>query len=904
MKLLNKNIMREFKSSLPRFISISALLTLAIFVLVGLNATGPDMRDTAQKAYTTENLADAIVTSPIYFDKTDQIQIKSLSNTKNIVFGNTTDAIIKNSKKVIRIQNNPHILSKMTITKGHKAKNADQIVLSSNLANNYKIGNKINLVTDKTNTATNLMKHSYKIVGFATSTEFIKKDNIGTTNLGNGQLAGFAYVTKSAFTNTMPNIAKISFIKTKGKAYSKEYEHYAKIQTNKWQKTLNTYNTKRYSKLRKDIDNKITDGQNKIYANTNTLNNAKQQLDNAQSNLNIALKQAQATNNTAAIAQIRQQQETLNTKKTDLAKKQTAITDAKANITNAKSNLKSLNTAADLTVESRNNYNDGYNNYGEDASRIDAIGTSFPLFFFLIAILVSFTTMQRMVEEKRIEIGTLRALGYTKFEAMREFLLYSLAEAIIGTIIGSILGLVILPRIIFRAYTANFNLGKLLLAPHPVYVTIGFILALFSTVLASWLAARSELKIDPAELMLPKPPANGSRILLERIKPIWQHMNFSHKVTARNLFRYKGRMIMTIIGVAGATALMITGFGVRDSLNTIVQRQFGNIDKYDLIAIYNPNAPQNQVNKAKKFITNPKFVNQDTSIYFNKVYAANNKSNTRENISLIVPNNANKLNQFIKLSNTKTDKKIKLSNNGAVISQKLAKIQNVRVGDTLKVEDAVGNSHKIKVNAITTMYAGHYIYMNRHYYTKVYNKSIIDNAYLITLKNRKSSNKFAEDFNHNQAALQTIQSTETKKTITNILSNLNNLIIVIVLAATLLSLVVLYTLTNINVSERIRELSTLKVLGFYPNEVLMYIFREVNILTGGGIIVGIGIGYAFHAYIMNILPPSTAMVAPGITWVNIGLSVSLTIIFLLIVMSMMNKKIQNVNMLEALKSVD
>lgn len=204
------------------------------------------------------------------------------------------------------------------------------------------------------------------------------------------------------------------------------------------------------------------------------------------------------------------------------------------------------------------------------------------------------------------------------------------------------------------------------------------------------------------------------------------------------------------------------------------------------------------------------------------------------------------------------------------------------------------------------MYAGHYVYMNQHYYQQVYHTKTSSNAYLVTLKHStsKAVNHFAARFNHQAAAVQTVQSQETKRTITNILSNLNNLILVLVLSASLLSLVVLYTLTNINVSERVRELSTLKVLGFYPREVLMYIYRETNILTGVGILAGIGVGYAFHAYIMALLPPATAMVAPGLTWLNIGISVGLTIVFSLLVMLMMNHKIQSVDMLEALKSVD
>lgn len=905
MSMLNRNMWREFRASFARFVSVTALLMLGVFVLIGLNVTGPNMRKTAQTDYAREHLADAKVTSTVALNAADRQSIRDLPGIKTTEFAYSQDVLVKNSKHAIRVQSNPQTLSKLTLTKGHRARNQQQIVLNDQLRGQYHLGDKISFAAGKTGTTTGLTRKQFTVVGFATSTEFLKKDKLGSTSLGSGTLYGFAYVSKSAFTSSKPNVARLAFTQTKGAAYSKAYEHHATQLTKRLQKKLNKRNDVRVSDLRSQLQKQISDGEKAISSSKAALKTATAQIATAQKQLDTQLAQAKAAGNSTAIAQLEAKQKALSQQQATLDGKRRSIALSEDKLTAARTSKRQLADVS-LTVQSRNDYNDGYNNYGEDAARIDTLGKSFPAFFFLIAILVSFTTMRRMVEEKRIEMGTLRALGYTKGEVMREFLVYSVLTAITGTILGSILGLVALPRIIFRAYTANFNFASLQLGLHPAYVALGLGLALFSTVLASWLAAHSSLKIIPAELMLPKPPASGSRILLERIGFIWRKMSFSHKVTARNLFRYKGRMLMTIIGVAGATALMITGFGIRDSLNTIVDRQFGGISNYDLIAVYNPDASASAVHKAQNVVTQSTKVKRETGAYFANVYATSSDSDSRENIALTVPQNTAKLDKYVKLRDVQTKQRLHLSDKGAIVSQKLAKLQGVQVGDSFTIHDADGTAHKIKVAGITTMYAGHYVYMNRTYYAKVYGEKAQANAYYVSLKNNKAKqvNAFAARFNHHAAAVSTVQARENKETITNILSNLNNLILVLVLSASLLSLVVLYTLTNINVSERIRELSTLKVLGFYPREVLMYIYRETNILTAAGIVVGIGVGYGFHAYIMALLPPATAMVAPGLTWINLLISIVLTVIFSLIVMGLMNHKIQNVDMLEALKSVD
>lgn len=905
MKTLNKNIRREFKMSLGRFLSVSALLMLGVFILIGLNVTGPNMRQTAQKAYDESNLADAKITTTSSLNRSDQDYLKDLKQVKQINFGHSKDTLIKNTQHALRIESVPTSLSKMHLTKVHTPQSSNQIVLSDNLKGKYHLNEYIKLAGTKKNTASGLKNNKFKIVGFVNSTEYLKKDNIGKTTAGTDSLYGFAYLKKQAFSANNPNFARVSFKNVSGNAYSQKYETKVSNIVKSLQPKLNHRNNSTVSSLRKKINNKLSTGDQAIKVNSTKITSAKSTLQNQQNALSTQLDQARATGNSASISQLSSQQQQLTDKINTLDSQQQALNKSKKKLNQLQDQKKQLSNMT-LTIQGRNDYNEGYNNYGEDAQRIDSLGKSFPAFFFLIAILVSFTTMRRMVEEKRIEMGTLRALGYSKGEVMREFLIYSFLTALLGTTVGSFLGLITLPKIIFKAYTANFTFANLQLAIHPWYIVISFIITFLSTVLASWLASRKQLRTNPAELMLPKAPASGSRILLEHISLIWDHLNFSYKVTARNLFRYKGRMLMTIVGVAGATALMITEFGIKDSLNTIVDQQFGNISRYDIITAYNPESSNQNIERAKDVVKNDNNVKKYDGAYFANVYATRNGDYARENISLTVPTNSKRISQYIKLQNYKSGKKLNLSNSGAIISQKLAHLQNVSVGDNMKIHETDGTTYKIKVAGITTMYAGHYIYMNQNYYQKVFNKKFSSNAYLVTLKHstKKQVNNFAAKFNHQQAAVQTVQSQETKSTITNILSNLNNLIIVLVLSASLLSLVVLYTLTNINISERVRELSTLKVLGFYPNEVLMYIYRETNILTGIEIVLGLGVGYAFHDYIMKLLPPATAMVAPGLSWSNPIISVILMIIFSLIVMIMMNSKIKKIDMLEALKSVD
>lgn len=850
MKILNKNILREFKFSIARFLSITVLLALGVFILIGLKVTGNDMRMTGNNYYQSHKMADAVVKSNSTINKSDQNKLKKLKHVGTIEFTKSTDGIISGTKTSIRVQARTKKLSLYNVSSGRLPTRSNEIAINKRDKGKYQIGDYIILNNKNNKKISGLKQSRYKIVGFVTSSDYLLKQNLATTTVGTGQIDTYAVVAKSAFSSDSPTTALIHYNNLNGSSYSNQYEKQVEKNVSQSEPTIK----------------KIVSARKKSIVN-------------------------------AAFTKIDTQTPVIKKK---YGEQSTLL------INKEKQQVVSKADSLSYQIQSRNDYNQGYNQFGEDAKRIDVLSNTFPIIFFAVAILVVLITMSRMGEEKRSEIGILRALGYTKFDAMKVFILYGLLASVIGTSIGAWLGTKFLPQKIFSAYAANFVIPNFTTKTSWKWICISLVITIICTVLPAIYVAGKSLKEKPATLMLPKPPKSGSKILLEKIPFIWKKISFNYKVTIRNLFRYKFKSFMTIIGVLGCTALLITGFGIKDSLNGIVSKQYKNIIHYDLIGMYNTSDSTNNINKYKNKISNLDGLNSKTTIYYENVTSKPSSMNSNQQISMIVPKSQTKFKDFVTLINPNTNKKIQLSDSGAVITQKLAKIMNVSVGDKLTIKTSSGQKYKVKISAITEMYAGHDIYMNAKYYQKVFGKLISYNSTMIKLDDRSSTNidKISRQLTKQHASLTVIQSDDAKKTINNILHGLNNLVLIIIIAASLLAFVVLFTLTNINVSERIRELSTIKVLGFYSIEVVMYIYRETLILTIIGILLGFISGSWLHNYIMQTLPPATAMADMSLFWTNFTISGLMTIIFSLIVMGFMARKINKVDMLGALKSVD
>lgn len=592
-----------------------------------------------------------------------------------------------------------------------------------------------------------------------------------------------------------------------------------------------------------------------------------------------------------------------NEKKPDADKK---IADAEEKVEEAQDALNRLKAPV-YALDTRREVpgSEGYLIYGNVSNIVDALADVFPIFLYFVAALVTLTTMTRFVDEERINSGTLKALGYSNKDIVKKFTVYGFASSMTGAVIGIAAGHTLLPIIVYNAYGHSFTYPRIELHFHLGISLIAAALAFLCAVVPAFIVANKELREKPSALLQPKPPEAGSKILLERITPIWNRLNFTHKVTARNIFRYKKRILMTIFGVCGSVTLIFAGFSVQHSISGIKDRQFGDIMKYDIIVAQNDGVTDKQQNEINKLLGDES-INSHMPIHYETVTKVAGKNSDRQEIKMIVPESADELSKYITLVNRSSKKEIELTDNGCVISERLSKLLNVKKGDFFELTDEDGAVQTVTVDGITEMYMGHFLFMNSAYYEKSFDNAYCVNAELVTLNDRSTDNAKAQAsrFMELKGVKGVVQNTTLTNQIDTIVHSLNRIMQILILVAILLAVVILYNLTNINVSERIRELSTIKVLGFYNKEVTMYIYRETILLTVIGILVGFGFGDLLYRYIITIVPPNNVMFNPALGAKAFIIPVIVISVITLILGLMMNRRLKNVDMLEALKSVE
>ncbi|MBU5335943.1 ABC transporter permease [Intestinibacter bartlettii] len=538
------------------------------------------------------------------------------------------------------------------------------------------------------------------------------------------------------------------------------------------------------------------------------------------------------------------------------------------------------------------------------ANSIDALAKIFPVFFFAVAALVCLTTMTRMVDEQRINIGTLKALGYTTFDIAKKYILYAFTASIVGSILGLLIGFSVFPVVIFYAYGMMYTLPDMQIAID-IQLAIGItIVAILVTTLSAYAACKKELMEEPSNLMRPKAPKNGKRILLERIDFIWKRLSFISKVTLRNIFRYKKRFLMTVLGIAGCTALLVTGFGIKDSIQMIVTGQYGELLKYDMqVSISNKMTDKEMKNMINGLDKTKNIKSYELFVYENAEVRTNKGS---EEVNIVIPDDLSKLNQFIHLRERENHKKINLDDNGLVLSEKAARVIGASIGDTIKLKNSDDITVEAKVSDITENYISHYAYMTQAYYSKLFNNIPSNNKILGILNDTsaKAEDKLSEEIINLDGVSGVIFNTASRETFSNTIKNLNYVVLVMIVSAGSLAFVVLYNLTNVNISERIREIATIKVLGFYDGETAAYIYRENIILTIVGIIFGLVLGKFLHQYIMITVEIKSMMFGRIISPKSYIIAAILTVVLSLIVNIVMYYKLKNVKMVESLKSVD
>ena len=581
------------------------------------------------------------------------------------------------------------------------------------------------------------------------------------------------------------------------------------------------------------------------------------------------------------------------------------LTDAKQQIADAKAEIKKIENPK-WYVQTREDALTEYQGYGDNADRMRSIGKVFPVLFFLVAALISLTTMTRMVEEQRVQIGTMKALGYGKAAIAGKYIGYALIATLGGSIFGVLIGEKILPFIIIYAYMILYkHLPAILVPYHMSYAFQASVIAVACTLIATIASCYKELAAEPAELMRPAAPKQGKRILLERIGIIWKHLNFTWKSTVRNLIRYKKRFFMTIFGIGGCMALMVVGFGLKDCIYEIVSLQYEKVQFYDAATYMSDDISEENRQQIQDYLDQNADVKETIEARMQKTDVKS--ASSKKTFYLMVPSDDEKIEDFLSFhSRTNKDEVYSLKKDEVILTEKMASLLNVKVGDELTIEDEDRGDQTVTVGAICENYMSHYLYLSPEKYEELYGVPAEYNTIIYSAKDGKDDQieKIGTKLLSMDGVLNVSYTSSIEGRLDDMLRSLNLVIVVLIVSAGMLAFVVLYNLNNINITERQRELATLKVLGFYDGEVASYVYRENILLTIIGSVVGMVLGNLLHRYIILTVEVEEAMFGRQIHWQSYLYSFLFTVAFSLFVNWVMFYKLKKIDMVESLKSVE
>ena len=904
-KVYWKDLFASFTHSKGRFLSILTLMLLGSLALVGLKVTTPNMHRTANQFIQQQKMLDLAVMGDLGLDQVDQEEFLRVKGAR-VEFGSLLDLTVKGTGEAIRLFSAPKSLSSFRVTKGRLPQKEGELALASFWEDRYQIGDTLTL-EEKSGTRSSLKRKQFTIVGFVQSSEMWSQKNLGTAMSGSGNLDAYALVSKEVFTTKLPAMARIQFDDLKSlDSFSQVYQKRLEAHQEELEKLLKDNGKARYQRLKQEADGQIQKGQKELSRAKETLQSAKSQIDQAQKQLDLQEAQFKKLASFLPVKERVASQEKIHQAKEQLDQKKKDWATGESELGKKEEEMKKAQRERDqLEIPTYHVYDrktmpggQGYLMYSNASSSISAVGNIFPVVLYLVAAMVTFTTMTRFVDEERTNAGIFKALGYRTRDIILKFVLYGFFAGTIGTLLGTLLGHYFLSGIISNIITQGMVIGESREYFYGDMTLIALGLSFVASVLPAYWVSRKELKEEANLLLLPKPPVSGSKIFLERLHFIWKRLSFTHKVTARNLFRYKQRMLMTIFGVAGSVALLFAGLGIQSSVRGVSKRQFQEILSYELIVAQKTNSSSQE----SKELTN-RLEKSDIKDYrpiYSKVIEASLKGGRdKQTITMMVTDRTD-FAPFVSLRSIKQGESLSLKK-GVIISSKLAQLARVTVGDRLTLD-----GHSFKVAGITENYVGHFVYMDQASYQKIYGKRTSANSYLVQLRN--PSTRKVQTVSRDMMALAAVKAVSQNASMISLFNSvaksLDTTMMILVVVSILLAIVILYNLTNINVAERIRELSTIKVLGFHNKEVTLYIYRETILLSIIGILMGLVGGYYLHQFLIALIAPDAILFYP-----KVGLGVFLFpvggMILLLILLGIyVDHYLRKVDMLEALKSVD
>lgn len=920
---LLKDTFREVKRTAGRFLSLFAIVALGCGFFAGIKATMPDMVDSANDYFEENRLMDYKMMSTVGVRSQDVEEVKKADNIEGacaayskevFYYYNKQNYVLKAISYSETDEKSPNKLNKPVLIEGRYPKEPGECLVEKKITapDSFKIGSTLAFTdTDDTKQLTDSLNHSeYKIVGICVSPLYIgyKRD---VTKAGNGSITCNFYLPESEF---KAGYYTELYVRFKGvhelDQFSDEYKH--KIQDIKqdayerFQKSVTARYDKELSQAKRELD--FAKKQVSNYSLLLQMN--KSELESFDKQLIAQEKEIKKENSIFTDLELEKTAAQRKLVAGLIADKTSGKTDTADELskqieqyrTQIQKGEQTLSELPELKFYGFDRFeaSSDYASYCGDANKIDSISKVFPVFFILIACLVCLTTMTRMVDEHRITIGTYKALGYSPARIASKYLFYGAAAAVLGSLIGTLIGLQVFPRIIYSCYKILYNIPSID-TPFKLWYMLGCcivaVVCICGAVLYSCIRA---LKAQPSQLMRPKAPQSGRRVLLERIDFVWKRLSFLSKVTVRNLLRYKKRFFMTIVGVAGCTALIITGFGLKHSISAIVTKQFGEVLLYDGTLVLN-----NQSFTREQLEDKLSSLSQIEEYTF--TYVAEGETTKGEDTataSVFVVDTPDKIHNYLSLNSADGSGRLSLEKGKCIITKKMSMLLNIKTGDKIEYQLDKEKSVTLTVSGIAENYAMHYIYIDPQTFEDLYGRQPDYNTVCFNFKDGADEGAFKNEVTACKEFYGVSLMSESGKDFLTSLDSLDAVVILLIVCAGLLAIVVLYNLANINITERVREIATIKVLGFYDIETSAYIYRE-NIITAIlGIFIGAFVGVILHRFVVITSEVDIVLFDRSLVWWAFVLGALFTAVFTVIVNFVLHFKLKKIDMVESMKSVE
>lgn len=862
MKKFNKNIAKEFKTGFGRFIAIMVIIAIGVGFLIGILQATPDMKNTMDSFLEENKASDITVKGTFGLTQEDVDKLAALDCVESVTPVLSTDSETQADGKefVVRLNGldlSSDYLNTLTLEEGRmpeKGTNEVVAIRSSNKFEEISVGTEISIDPENSTYGDVYAQTTFEVVGIVSSPDYFYVDGRETSSLGTGAVGSILYGYSEDLYDLQKDGSVFSLLGTVSKG---EVEI---AYTDCW---LTVTGAEEYRRFDDDYKNYV-------------------------------LEQSTAIESLGALQSEKVQEQV------DALRSLAAMMGQEVSLADA-----------EWYVLDRAGTNVSYVSFALNCEKVEDIAGIFPVFFIIVAALVALTSMTRMVDEDRMQIGTFKALGYGRGRIMSKYLIYCCLASVIGCLVGILCGFALLPSIFWRAYETLYQLPALSYGFSWVLAIAVFGISLAGTAAVTWGACYNSLKEKPSSLMQPKAPKPGKRILLERVPFIWKPLKFKWKATIRNIFRYKKNMLLTIISVMGCTALILTGFGLNDSVNAVTDIQYGSILRYDTMVEYTGDLAQSENEALNGFLADAGEENY-LSVYkeSGRLVFGSGKNSSSETVDLYVVENSS-FNDFVSLHNRKTSAIIdvtKSPEDAIVLPENIAVVYGIEKGDTVSYSRTGEDPVTVKVYDICENYTGSYVYISASAYNALFGREVSANTILVrsdldegardeTVRNILGGNSGVK------FEVSSVEFTSTQEeTFAGLSSTMGLVIAVLVVSAGALAAIVLYNLTNINIDERRREIATLRVLGYRKAEVAGYIYRESAILTVVGALLGLGLGVLLHMFIVNRVNSVSMMFGASIGGLSFVWSLLLTLAFAAIVYAFMLIKLNKINMAESLKS--